>query len=366
MQRRLLLTATLAAALCAPAAQTLAGPEVPFPLLSRRAPAERPAIMVVGVAHFDNPSRDVVNTKVDDVLTPKRQKEIAAIVDQLATFHPTHVAVEWAATRQDKLDARYAAYRAGTYTLSRDELDQLGLRLAAKLGLPRVDAVDWQDEPPGKDEDYDFTAYPNTPDAKARYAALSDPKRGERDSAKLRGMTLGAYLRDLNDPASLANDNAIYFDFAMLGDDQKAPGANWVGSWHMRNLRIFAKLVRVADKPSDRVLVIYGAGHGFLLNEFAQQSHAFKVVSPEPLLAAAANRLGRRLLLRRQADAGLGHFVGDLVGRAVLGLGAVEHLGRVSIRRASFISTQAGSKASPRSSARISPATLMMPPPLIT
>jgi Family of unknown function (DUF5694) len=288
MSKRQLLALALAAALCTPVAAATAGPEVPFPLISKRAPGERPQIMVVGVAHFDNPSRDVVNTKVDDVLAPKRQKEIAAIVDQLATFHPTHVAVEWPATKQDKLDARYAAYRAGTYTLTRDERDQLGLRLAVKLGLPRVDAVDWLDEPPGKDEDYDFTAYPNTPEAKARYAAISDPKRGERDSAKLRSMTLGGYLRDLNDPASLANDNAVYFDFAMLGDDQKAPGANWVGSWHMRNLRIFAKLVRVADKPDDRVLVIYGAGHGFLLNEFAAQSHAFTVVSPEPLLAKAA------------------------------------------------------------------------------
>jgi hypothetical protein len=56
----------------------------------------------------------------------------------------------------------------------------------------------------------------------------------------------------------------------------------------MRNLRIFAKLARVADKPGDRVLVIYGAGHAFLLNEFAEQSHAFKVASPEPLLKAGA------------------------------------------------------------------------------
>src|ERR1700760_1426451 len=104
----------LLAALVAPSAPSFAAPEVPFPLISKRAPAERPQIMVVGVAHFDNPSRDVVNTKVDDVLAPKRQKEIAAIVDQLAKFHPTHVAVEWSATKQEKLDARYAAYRAGT------------------------------------------------------------------------------------------------------------------------------------------------------------------------------------------------------------------------------------------------------------
>src|ERR1700679_3655140 len=85
----------------------------PSVLISQRPAAMRPQLMVVGVAHFDNPSRDVVNTKVDDVLTPKRQKEIAAIVAQLAGFHPTRVAVEWPGTKREKLAARYAAYRAG-------------------------------------------------------------------------------------------------------------------------------------------------------------------------------------------------------------------------------------------------------------
>jgi hypothetical protein len=47
-----------------------ASPEAPSLLISQRAPGERPLLMVVGVAHFDNPARDVVNTKVDNVLTP--------------------------------------------------------------------------------------------------------------------------------------------------------------------------------------------------------------------------------------------------------------------------------------------------------
>jgi len=279
----------LAAALGAAAPMARAEPPAtPFPLLSQRPAALRPQLMVVGVAHFDNPSRDVVNTRVDDVTAPRRQKEMAAIVEALAAFHPTHVAVEWPAAKQDRLDARYAAYRAGTYKLSRDETDQLGLRLAAKLNLPRVDAVDWLDEPPGQDADYDWQAYPATPEAKARRAALTDPAQGARDTAEMRRETLGAWLHALNTPVRLATMNRVYFDYAMLGDETRAPGPNWVGAWHTRNLRIFAHLARLADRPDDRVLVIYGAGHGFLLNEFASQSGAFKVVSPEPLLSAAA------------------------------------------------------------------------------
>ena len=200
MPRRVFHPLVFLLAVIQPISALAASTEAPSPLISQRTPGERPLLMMVGVAHFDNPGRDVVNTKVDNVLTPKRQKEIIAVVDQLAKFHPSHVAVEWQATKQEKLDARYAAYRAGTYELTSDERDQLGLRLAAKLQLPRVDAVDWLDEPPGKDEDYDFETYATAPDAKARLAALRDPKRGAKESAVLGRMTMGGFLAYLNSP----------------------------------------------------------------------------------------------------------------------------------------------------------------------
>jgi hypothetical protein len=42
-------------------------------------------------------------------MTRQRQREIEAIVERLAAFRPTHVAVEWAADKQDRLDKCYAA-----------------------------------------------------------------------------------------------------------------------------------------------------------------------------------------------------------------------------------------------------------------
>jgi hypothetical protein len=118
---------------------------------------------------------------------------------------------------------------------------------------------------------------------------LSDPKKGAQESAVLARMTMGGFLAYLNSTAHLAEMHSEYFDFAMLGDDEKAPGPNWVGAWFTRNLRIFAKLVRIADRPSDRVLVIYGAGHAYLLNQYATDSHAFRIERPAQLLLDAKN-----------------------------------------------------------------------------
>lgn len=213
-------------------------------LLHERKAADRPALLIVGVAHFANPGRDAINIKIDDVLAPKRQREIAELVDRLAAYKPTHVVVEWPIADQAELDKRYQDYRAGTYTLSRNEVDQLGLRLAAKLKLDRVNAEDWNEEPPGKEADYDFEAWTKTHGKEDALAAIFDQSVAEKQQALLARSTLTQYLCALNKPEERAFDHRHYFDIAMLGDATDNPGATWVGNWYARNLRIFANLVR--------------------------------------------------------------------------------------------------------------------------
>src|SRR5258708_22476766 len=102
------------------------------PLPRDRRPAQRPVLLVVGSAHFANPGRDQANIQVEDITTPSRQREIEAVVEQLATFHPTHVAVEWPPAQQAVLDQRYRRYRSGKYVLSRRGRREIRFRLAAK------------------------------------------------------------------------------------------------------------------------------------------------------------------------------------------------------------------------------------------
>ncbi len=255
-------------------------------LLRNRMPHERPWLMVIGTPHLANHGLDVVNLQVDDVMTPARQAEIEAIVTALAGFAPTRVVVEHPVADQSGLDARYADYRAGRYTLGRSEVDQIGLRLAARLGLPRVDAGDWNGMPPGDIASMDWDAYARRTGKQARVAAMRDPRGAE--GAVPAGVALADVLARINAPAALAERHRRYYDYAMLGDDVEAPGANWMANWHGRNLRIFARLVRLAEGPQERVLVVYGAGHAPLLRQFAEQSGAFLVVDPVPYLRAAA------------------------------------------------------------------------------
>lgn len=241
-------------------------------------PTDRPELLILGSPHFGNPGRDIANTHVGNVTAPERQREIEAVVDRLAAFRPTHVAVEWPADEQARLDQRYADYRAGRYTLSANETDQIGLRLAARLDLPRVDAVDWLKEPPGADADYDFPAWADAHGRGADWQAHMRAGQARADArSRLMACTpVSAWLRALNTSEYRRSDQRNYYDIATFGDQASNPGANWVGAWYARNLRILDNLRHIAG-PGDRIVAVYGAGHGFLLDQQARESGAFEV-----------------------------------------------------------------------------------------
>jgi len=246
-------------------------------------PRKEPDLLIVGTPHLANPSRDAVNGRVPDIASPERQREIEALVDALARYRPTRVAVEVQAKDQARLDQRYEAYRRGAAALGPGEVDQIAFRLAAKLNLPRVDAVDWNGMPPMAEADFDYEAWAKANGRGEELKAWLGRVRTkvEASNAKMGCTSVGNWYREVNSPAYRAEDNRAYFDVVMFGD----AGPNWVGgSWYMRNLRIFAALRRLAQ-PDDRVLVLFGAGHGFLLDQYARQSGAFEVSDAMAYLA---------------------------------------------------------------------------------
>jgi hypothetical protein len=276
---RLLMLAGLLAAAQAMAAD--------LPLLRDRSEATRPVLMLLGSPHFANYHQDVNNTTIPDVLTAQRQAEIARIAQALAAFKPTKIAVEMPAARQDKLSAKYRDYVAGNYQLRSDEYEQLGMRIAAAAGHKDIYGVDWNEMPPGTVEDFDYDEW-STKNGTTELLARIRANPGQAEENKLLyGMTVAEWLLKYNQPDALARSHRRYFDFAMIGNQQQYPGANWIANWYGRNLKIFSKLVALAPQPGDRILVIYGVGHIPLLREFAQQSGAFTLADPLPLLQQA-------------------------------------------------------------------------------
>lgn len=245
------------------------------------APTQQPTLLIIGSPHLANNNRDLVNARIEDVTTPDRQREIEALVDSLARFKPTRIAIEWDADDQAGLDRRYADYRAGRFKLTANERDQVALRLAAKLNLARVDAVDWNNAAPGPEEAYDFSGWAERNGQAGPLKELIARGQASTDArtARWRCQPIAQWYRDHNDPAELAASHQEYFTLAKIGNGSESPGAAWVGAWYARNLRIFNRLASIA-KPGDRILALYGAGHAYLLDQFARESGVFAVADP--------------------------------------------------------------------------------------
>src|SRR5688572_26111220 len=107
-------------------------------------PTSGAQVLVIGTYHMSNPGLDPINIRADDVLMPKRQREIEELAARVARFRPTKVAIELPWGRDSTANAFYLRYVARSHTPDRTEMQQLGFRIAKAAGLPRVYGVDYR------------------------------------------------------------------------------------------------------------------------------------------------------------------------------------------------------------------------------
>jgi hypothetical protein len=86
-------------------------------------------------------------------------------------------------------------------------------------------------------------------------------------------------LARLNSDEWLKHNAGRYYTIGMFGTRSDPIGANWVQYWFGRNLAIFNSIARNTDS-GDRILVIYGAGHGNHLRQLASDSGIYRVHEP--------------------------------------------------------------------------------------
>lgn len=231
------------------------------------AAATRAEVLVLGTYHMANPGRDVFNMKADDVLTPKRQAEIAELVAVLKRFRPTKVAVE-AGVWDEGVAKRYAEYVAGKRELSRNETEQVGFRLAKEMGHATVYPVD-------VDGDFPFLRLVNYARGAGRTKELDllQAEVGAMVKAQddyLASHTILEALLYMNADEKVAQDVGFYYRQAHLGEPGDWAGADLLADWFRRNARIYANIAGLAGSPDERVLAIFGAGHlGWLRQNIA-------------------------------------------------------------------------------------------------
>lgn len=243
-----------------------------LPGLSQQAAATpaataRAEVLVLGVYHMANPGHDIYNMQADDVLAARRQAEIAQVVEVLKKFQPTKIAVE-ADVYSDRAPKAYADYAAGKHELSRNEIEQIGFRLAKEMGHKTVYPVD-------ADGEFPYQRVVDYAKASGRSKELDGIMSGFGDDVKAQGEYLASHtvletLLYMNGDEKAAHEVGLYYQQARLGEPGDWAGADLVSDWFRRNMRIYSNVMRLVDSPKERVLVIFGAGHlGWLRHDFA-------------------------------------------------------------------------------------------------
>ncbi len=239
----------------------------------------RSQIMILGVYHFSS-SADLIKLDLDDILGEQRQKEIAELNASLLTFRPDKIFVEWPPETQPRVDSLYQAYRDGDFALGANEVYQIGFRMAAALNLPGVycmDASGW----------YLYDTLVATARTSGQYEAFSQAMENlfaevmARDSLN-RTLSIREKLLLMNAPQEIMRShllNAGVTTAASLGTPGEYGGAEFIGEWYKRNIRMYSNIVRQLSDADDRILVIVGAGHARILMHFFQDHPDFELIA---------------------------------------------------------------------------------------
>ncbi|MBK8498850.1 MAG: hypothetical protein IPL52_08535 [Flavobacteriales bacterium] len=246
-----------------------------------------PKVLLVGTFHFEYYDLDAHVTDKDkrvNVKDPRRQREMEELVDHIARFKPTAIAVE-AGANTGWLIRRYRDYQRSDSLPRADEREQIGFRLMKRFGIDTLYGVDaptllsdlW-DHPdstvlhPILDSiyaDWDFT---NDDAISQRYKEYYRSS----DAFHVNHTLLESFMYH-NADKTLDRDYGAYLngDFK-LGKYRGADGLAM--HWYARNLRILRNIQELHLKPEDRLVVIYGAGHMGILKHLFECTPEFELV----------------------------------------------------------------------------------------
>ena len=204
------------------------------------------------------------------------------MIDVLKRFRPTKIAVEASVTNR-RVARDYAAYLADTYTLTRNETDQIGYRLARALGHAAVHPVD-------EDGEFPYLRVKNYAIANGRaeqFQALEAANAAQVQALTvfLRAHTILETLKLMNSDSLSRLGFASYYAFVPFGQPYEYAGPDLLAEWFKRNIRIYHNIRALASSPEDRILVVYGAGHLGILRQMVTMDAGVVLRTLEEFLA---------------------------------------------------------------------------------
>lgn len=206
-----------------------------------------------------------------------KQAEILELTQFLAEFKPTKIAVEWEKSEQTVLETLFADKKR---VLDINEVEQIGFGLANQLGLEKVFAVNWAGQLTQEDMAQLHQAltegYPEV------LQTMKD--HGAKSSTISPDETLLESYRKLNDQQLIRETERMYLSFVEVENAGHNIGVSFLSKWMERELAIVKNTAELVEVPEERILLIIGADHLWMLQKlFAGKG--WKVTNPYETLS---------------------------------------------------------------------------------
>ena len=239
----------------------------------------KPKVLIVGTFHFEG-SEDYVQVDAPDILSEAKKDEVKEVVRRLAKFEPAKIAVEFKKDKSRVLQEQYGNYLKGTYQLTVNEIDQIGFRLAKQMNHKEIFAVDWMENVGHR----------------SIGEVMEWAKEHQRDLFEYISETLipqvvydvtgplPAVLKKINEDERTKLDHKLYMHLARVGEKTNYVGIDWVRWWYQRNLIIYHNLLSLIEQDSERILLLIGSGHIYLVRQFLKESGLVDIAGVEEYL----------------------------------------------------------------------------------
>ncbi|MFM9948712.1 MAG: DUF5694 domain-containing protein [Saprospiraceae bacterium] len=248
------------------------------------------SIMILGTFHFNfsENSSDFKGENNFDIHTESRQKELLTLIEKIKQFNPTKIAVEMMLSDQLVMDSLFKAYSIGAWELGRNEVYQIGFRLANELRLNGVSCVDTRPEQIEVDTTIpDLELYSKQRNELEKWEAYNEPNYQTNTYVEnLRSrMTIVDYLLFLNNEMVKRRYKQFFLTGLVdVGAGDTYIGADLTGYWYRRNTRIFSNIKKLVVTGNERILVIYGNSHAWVLEELFEASPEFNIFKIDEML----------------------------------------------------------------------------------
>ena len=244
-----------------------------FHLQSQNALSEKtqktslPKITILGTFHFEK-TNDLAAIKIDSLNSRARQKQLEELALILAQYKPTKIMVEWEPKTKPGLDEELRNYLADDFNLPKNEIYQIGFRVAKLAGIKELFPIDYQ---MGLGDE-EVMSYLNKTDKLSvfqnRISKVIEFAQEETDY--LNNHTFSEYYQRANSTLHDSFNRNLYLEqIAGISKESGNPLWNYAANWYKRNIFIMGQIDALIE-DGDRILVIIGGGHRAILKDLYQ------------------------------------------------------------------------------------------------